>query len=1063
MNRFLLLAFYCLWVSCISVDAQPIYNQKNITQDVLTEHYDNPVPMQVMEYSTDQNGTIIERRLEILPENGLPSARVRIINDQFEEIPLVNQPPFDALFDNGLFDIQHCVDAATLLFGTEVALKVIKDKFGWSGLDNQGVNGKAIIWNIMAPNSPSIIASPYYSLISKEFNYLTNGTEADKLTHIEAVTHELVHGIINAKIGDENSLGLDPCGERKVVAEALCDILGLYVRNEYEQNSPALYIWTLSQGYIFPGRSFDNPNSNGQPDTYYGSYYANSCPGNGTFIEHQNATVIDHWYYLLASGTVGTETNDLGYSYKFNGIGVNKAIQIVWKCLDYIGKHTSFSDLKKASLTIAEQLYGLHSIEYLAVVDAWCAVGICENNLGPFYMSPAHGAAGVEPWPGVKVNVIWEGKPVTKWEVQMDTDIAFSNPQTVVITNFTTVINPDGGAAYSGFATGYFAPGERVYARARIIEAEPDFCKGYNPLCVLYQQYGPAHAFTLDDKKVQFWHLLPLNYWTANPWNSPTIQWKSVPNAQQYTFEVSEDDAFTKIIYTETVPSSGNFSESGTISTVLEAGTTLFTRVRAENANSPQVIENVGEWSDMDTIKVMFPRTSVYQALNQMPGDPPTAVSTLGFWVGWLPYPGTSHYVIQIATDPAFANIVRTQNAAGNLTAVEMLLPAAPDKSNFFVRVLPQKGSVFGVCDHVWRIQTDGHAVLPKMKGPPNGSVFPFNAFAATFEWQGGSLNLNLVKGFEFHFKKKNSNLTSIFPTGKVFDILIKDPLLFDNPQGFEVAVLAVNELGAKSALSAPFSYTICPDHPAVFFPGDLGKVDPTLDFNVQWHHSASFPPGSQYLVTIMEGVTPLPGFNNKPTTQNFMLVPAGKLTNGKSYTVTVKNSSSCAGILLPKTFFNAVGSGGSNQPQPPKLVDFQIDLKGFRNDPDGTVFPPEFGTSNYEIGIELFDPNGTPLGLHDPTNGNAVTYLEVDSQNSGVILVGDQKPQGKYKLRLKMKAIFDPLLYYPFDQPWFSVSLNGQVIVSKHIITVDFVDPASLFNEWQVGFQFADIVLDVK
>ncbi|GGM84118.1 hypothetical protein GCM10010967_14890 [Dyadobacter beijingensis] len=1046
-----------------NAESQNIYNQHNVTQDVFTWHYTDSQPLRVMEYSTDPAGTMIERRIEVLPENNLPSMRVRVIDDKFEEVPFINLPPFNGIFEDGAFGLKYSADAATLLFGTEVAFQVIKDKFGWLGIDNQAVNSKEVIWTILNPSKPKFIVFPAYGLTTKDFIYASDGTEPEKITMIDAVTHEIVHAIIDAKGNAVMPEDVSPCSERRVLEEALCDIIGLYVRNEYEQNSPALYSWTLAKGGLYPGRSFDDPNALQQPDTYYGNYYSNQCPEDGGFIVHQNATVIDHWYYLLANGTIGTETNDLGYSYHFNGIGVNKAIQIVWNCLDHLGKYTDFNGLKKASLTVTEQLYGLHSTEYLAVMDAWCAVGICDNNLGVFSMSPAHGATGVEPWPGLKVNVIWEGKPVSKWEVQMDTDIAFSNPQTIEIKNFTTVVNPNGGASYSGFATGYFQPGARVYARARIIEADPDFCKGFNPLCVLYQQFGPAHAFELDDKKAKFWHPLPVKHWVANPWNNPVIEWKSVPNAQQYTFEVAEDDAFTKIVHAGTVPSSGNFTESGTISTILEAGKTLFTRVRAERASNSQVPENVGEWSDMDTIKVMTPRTSIYPAIQQKPGDPPTPVSPLGFWVSWLPYPGTSHYVIQVATDAAFANVVRTQNAAGNLNKMEVILPAYPDKTIFFVRALPQKGNVFGICDHTWCIQTDAQATLPTMKTPVNGSVFPFNAFLATFGWNGGSLNMNLVKGFEFHIKKKNTNLTSIFPTGKVFDIAIQDPSLFNNPQGIEVAVLAVNELGAKSALSIPFSYTICPDHPAVFFPGDLGKVDPTVNFNIEWHKSGSFPPGSQYLVTIFEGANPIAGFNKKPTTQTAMSVPAGTLVNGKSYTVTVENSSSCAGILLPKTFFNAVGSGGINQPQPPKLVNFTIDLKGFRNDPDGTVFPPKYGTSNYEIGIEFFAPDGVPLGLHEPGNGNPVTFLEVDSQNSGVILVGDQKPQGKYKLRLKMKTIFDPLLYYPFDQPWFSVSLNGQTVVSKHIITVDFVDPSSPFNEWKVGFQFADIELDVK
>ncbi|WP_033403044.1 M4 family metallopeptidase, partial [Dyadobacter beijingensis] len=354
MRRYLNMLLGCIsWLATtfVAVQGQQIYNQHNVTQDVLTEYYDIPVPVKVMEYSTDLAGTIIERRLETLPEDGLPSVLVRSINQNSEEIQFVNQPPFNAEFDNGLFGSKYCVDAATLLFGTEITLKIIKEKFGWAGIDNNGINGKQVVWNILAPAKPSYIAAVKYNPILKEFIFPTNGTE-DKVNHIDVVAHELVHAIIDFKAVSPNAQNLNLCNERRVLEESLCDIIGLYVLNEHEQNSPALYKWTLGKTVLWEGRPFDNPHLVQMPDTYCGNHYANVCPGDGSFIEHQNATVIDHWYYLLANGTIGTETNDLGYSYHFNGIGVNKAIQIVWNCLDHLGKYTDFNGLKKASLTV---------------------------------------------------------------------------------------------------------------------------------------------------------------------------------------------------------------------------------------------------------------------------------------------------------------------------------------------------------------------------------------------------------------------------------------------------------------------------------------------------------------------------------------------------------------------------------------------------------------------------------------------------------------------------------------------------------------------------------------
>lgn len=1070
MKRFLLLLigyFTCLIDSAAVVIAQQIYNQHNVTQDVYIDHYFTGLPLRVMEYSTDQAGTILERRLEVLPENDLPYMSARVLTDNFEEIPFINKPPFNGLFDDGIPDFKLATGAATLLFGTEVSLKILKDKFGWIGIDNMAVNGKPIIWNLINPGKPSFVAIPAYNPIIKEFLYKTDGSEPEQINHIEVVGHELVHGIIDKKVGNVNLQNVSPCAERRVLEEALGDIIGLYILNEYEQNSPALYTWTHGKGVAIPGRSFDNPNAIGQPDTYYGNYYENVCPMDADFPEHQNATVIDHWYYLLAVGTTGTETNDLGYAYQFNGIGINKAIQIVWKCLDLLTDKTNFKELKQISLTVAEQLYGLHSTEYLAVMDAWCAVGICENNLGPFYMSPAHGATDIEPWPGVNVNVTWEGLPVDEWEVQMATNAAFTeNVQNVLIKNFSVVIKPGGGTAYSGFATGYYHPGERVYARARITKAGVNFCKGYNPLCVLFQQYGPAHAFTLDDKQAKFWHIVPpSDHWTVNPWNDPEIEWKRIANCQQYTYQVAEDDAFTKITYTGTTPNTGNFSESGIINTLLDPGKTYYARVRGERFNSPNISDNFGTWSQTDPINVSIPVTSILPYLKQKPGDPPKIVSSLGFWVNWYAYAGASHYVIQAASDPAFANVLRSQTVAGNLTSIQFALPAAPDQTHFYLRVLPQLGSVFGVCDNVLHVKTDKNAILPAMKSPLNGTNFAFKRPLAVFEWKAGTLNMDLVDHFEVWFTEKTSGLASITTVGKVFDVAFQDPLKFDDKLGFKVQVLAVGPHGAKSGLSAPFDYNICPDHPEIIFPADLiGKIDPFQNFNIQWHDSFWFDPGSQYLVTIKDAMTgvPVPGFIDKPTTTTSMLVPAGTLANGKNFAVAVKNSSSCPDILLTENVFLATGNGGSNQPQPPKLVNFKIEIKGFRNDPDGTAFPPAWGTSNFRFGLRLIDPNGNDLELLDPGK-NLVTQLDVDSENSGVIIQAVDKPEGKYKLKLKITDIFDPFSYYPFDQPRFSVLLNDEPIVTDHVITIDLVDPDSPFNEFKVGFEYPEIDLSIK
>lgn len=1060
--RDLIFGSICFFAS-FNAFAQTLYNPKNVDRTA-TSFFDGQQTFRALEYSTDPQGNNKVYRLQTLPENGLPATTLQGIS-QGSTVYFEDKDPFDNQFTDNQTPYLSA-EAVQLHYGFQAVLKATEQRFGWKGLDGIGVSPVKILMQ-NTDEIPDGDGKVYYFNDGADeyffFGRSLNDSTDPFAGSLEIIGHEFCHAIFQHRASIP--LNIELCREEESINEGVSFIFGLYIKNKIKQTTPQNYIWTLGDQLDDNPMHVSDPKSHEVADTYNGEFYVNVCSED--YDLDAASGIVLKWYYLLSEGFQGSAYNDLGYGYNnLQGIGVEKAIQIVWDAIPGFTINTDYPAYRNLTLQVAEKLYGLHSTEYIAVQNAWCAVGVCDNNPIGFSMYPANATGSVNPWPAVNVNLTWQNDLVQEWEVQMSTKYDFSeNLQTVTVDNFTTIVDQNGLLVNYAVFDGYYHPGEKVYARAKITKADPNFCKGINPLCAFYQQFGPAHAFTLKDQKIEFWPDNSLSK-VVNPWNKPGFRWKSIPDTDRYRIQVATDDAFNNLVYDDIVLHTGNFTESGNINTVLEMGQNYYARVRAERLDFIKINKNYGKWSDVVKLYTATPQTSVTQALNQSANDPAKLVPSLGCWVTWYPYPGTNHYIIQIAGDAAFANIMRSQTVAGNLNTLEVELPAVPDQTNLFIRVLPQKGGVFGICNNVWRIKTNKNATIPAMKSPADNSVFPFKAFLGTFVWKGGTLSLNLVDHFEVHITEKSSNLTSIFSTqGKVFDFLVKDPLLFDDKQGFKVQVLGVNSLGAKSALSLPFNYTVCPDHPGVSFPGDLGKVDPSQNFNIEWYPSAWFDAGSQYLVTIMDGANPLPGFNNKPTTSNFMLVPAGTLVNGKSYTVTVKNSASCPGITLPKTFFNAVGAGGVNQPQPPKLVNFNIELKGFRNDPDGTKFPPEYGTSNYVLGIELIDPDGNLLALVDPAdpNGNPVTQLDVDSENSGVVMVGTNKPEGKYKFRIKMLNIFDPLLYYPFDQPRFSVSLNGQTVVNNHVITADFINPASPFNEWQNGFQFADIILDIK
>jgi Zn-dependent metalloprotease len=65
-----------------------------------------------------------------------------------------------------------------------------------------------------------------------------------------------------------------------------------------------------------------DPNAEGQPDTYKGTFwYAGTADSGGV---HTNSGVLNHWFYILAvSGT-----NDIGSVYNVTGITIAKAEKI---------------------------------------------------------------------------------------------------------------------------------------------------------------------------------------------------------------------------------------------------------------------------------------------------------------------------------------------------------------------------------------------------------------------------------------------------------------------------------------------------------------------------------------------------------------------------------------------------------------------------------------------------------------------------------------------------------------------------------------------------------------
>ena len=85
----------------------------------------------------------------------------------------------------------------------------------------------------------------------------------------------------------------------------------------------------------------------------------------------------DRWFALLAAGGSGTN-GEIGVPYNITGIGIAKAQQIAYRTLtSYLVSTSDYAAARDGSIEAAVDLYGDGSAEHGAVIQAWCAVGLC--------------------------------------------------------------------------------------------------------------------------------------------------------------------------------------------------------------------------------------------------------------------------------------------------------------------------------------------------------------------------------------------------------------------------------------------------------------------------------------------------------------------------------------------------------------------------------------------------------------------------------------------------------------------------------------------------------------
>lgn len=202
-----------------------------------------------------------------------------------------------------------------------------------------------------------------------------SGVYFDALTSLDVAAHEIGHAICTytANLAYQKESG--------AMNEGFSDIWAACV--EYYA-APSKQIWLIGEdiemrsGHVAL-RSMSNPNAEGQPDTYGGSYWINpNCTptsNNDYCGVHTNSGVLNFWFYLLSVG--GSGTNDLGNAYSVSGITIDKAAKIAFRLeSQYLSSSSTFANARTGAIQAATDLYGEDSPEVIATTNAWYAVGV---------------------------------------------------------------------------------------------------------------------------------------------------------------------------------------------------------------------------------------------------------------------------------------------------------------------------------------------------------------------------------------------------------------------------------------------------------------------------------------------------------------------------------------------------------------------------------------------------------------------------------------------------------------------------------------------------------------
>ncbi|WP_246486051.1 M4 family metallopeptidase [Kribbella qitaiheensis] len=418
----------------------------------------------------------------------------------------------DDLWGNGNATSREtgCVDA---LFAAQTERHMLTDWLGRNGMDG---NGGA--WPIRVGLND---VNAYYDGSQVQIGHNNN---SQWISSIDVVAHEMGHGI-----DDHTPGGISGSGTQEFVA----DVFG--AGTEWYSNQSSAYdppdflvgeeINLVGQG---PIRNMYNPSALGDPNCY-----SSSIPSTEV---HAAAGPGNHWFYLLSQGSNGSPASPTCNSSTVTGIGIQKAIRIMYNAMLLKTSSSSYLKYRTWTLTAAKNLYSPSCTEFNTVKAAWDAVSVpaqagdptCSTSGGVTVGNPGNKSAtvgsaiasftlsasgGTAPYTwsatglpagitiGSSTGTV-SGTPTTAGTYNV-TATATASAGGSGSTSFTITVNPVGGGCSSpgqklgnpGFETGTAAPWS---ASAGVIDNSSGQAAHGGSWKAWLNGYGTTHTDTLS-------------------------------------------------------------------------------------------------------------------------------------------------------------------------------------------------------------------------------------------------------------------------------------------------------------------------------------------------------------------------------------------------------------------------------------------------------------------------------------------------------------------------------------------------------------------------------------